>query len=461
MEVQVVNSLDDWNTNLRPSTATSLPPETLSMSKSRSSNPLEPTKTYNGGYTDAKEIRLRIANGGAGQSGLVGALADAFVKWCVEGNKSTVEDGGKEQGSRDTKTSAFLVGWYLGDTTQSLAYLSSGWVDIAFTYNEAAEKAVVRSGKAVVRKLIFLDHFYLVGPPSNPAGLTSTDLVYDAFAKIVDKGARDALAPPSSQTKTQPQPTRFLSRFDKSATNIKESGLFIDIGQVPWAHPPSPWYHIYPRFPRESLRAASVLGEYTLTDRGTWLSSEKGVREGLRVFKGETHLGDAKDGEEDTRILLNPCNALLGSSPLDKDIAVEFMRGDGEMIYSPMDPNYERDLSSAIERYIDIETLPYVVPNSIIFARPNSAPIRVDINRTHRQTNATSEAPFTSFLSRRMNLNSNDGNLYVSDNNTWIERNEYKICWCEEHFNAIVIASGRFNASTLVSSSPTPPRGIR
>ncbi|KAJ3934051.1 MAG: hypothetical protein NXY57DRAFT_1037126 [Lentinula lateritia] len=327
-----------------------------------SSNPLVPTKTYNGGYTDAKEIRLRIANGGAGQSGLVGALADAFVKWCVEGNNSTVEDGGEEQGTRVTKTSAFLVGWYLGDTTQSLAYLSSGWVDIAFTYNEAAEKAVVRSGKAVVRELIFLDHFYLVGPPSNPAGLTSTDLVHDTFAKIVDKGARDALAPAGSKT-TKTQPTRFLSRFDKSATNIKESGLFIDIGQVPWAHPPSPWYHIYPRFPRESLCAASVLGEYTLTDRGTWLSSEKGVREGLRVFKGETHLGDAKalvkntitaeNGEEDTRTLLNPCNALLGSSPLYKDLAVEFMRwvvkpdggqkvvkefisGDGEMIYSPV-----------------------------------------------------------------------------------------------------------------------------
>ncbi|KAF8824653.1 hypothetical protein HHX47_DHR8000055 [Lentinula edodes] len=291
MEVQVVNSLDDWNTNLRPSTATSLPPETLSMSKSRSSNPLEPTKTYNGGYTDAKEIRLRIANGGAGQSGLVGALADAFVKWCVEGNKSTVEDGGKEQGSRDTKTSAFLVGWYLGDTTQSLAYLSSGWVDIAFTYNEAAEKAVVRSGKAVVRKLIFLDHFYLVGPPSNPAGLTSTDLVYDAFAKIVDKGARDAL--------------------------------------VPWAHPPSPWYHIYPRFPRESLRAASVLGEYTLTDRGTWLSSEKGVREGLRVFKGETHLGDAKDiAVEFMRWVVKPDGG--------QRVVKEFVSGDGEMIYSPV-----------------------------------------------------------------------------------------------------------------------------
>ncbi|KAJ3846097.1 hypothetical protein EV368DRAFT_53222 [Lentinula lateritia] len=296
---------------------------------SSSSNPLVPTKTYNGGYTDAKEIRLRIANGGAGQSGLVGALADALVRSCVEESKSK-------------------VGWYLGDTTQSLAYLSSGWVDIALTYNEAAEQAVVRSGKAVVRELIFLDHFYLVGPLSNPAGLTPTDLVHDAFAKIVDKGARDALV----EITTRTQPTRFLSRFDKSATNIKESGLFIDIGQVPWAHPPSPWYHIYPRFPRESLSAPSVLGEYTLTDRGTWLSSERGVRKGLRV-NITTKLNEEDGEEEDAKTLLNPCNALLGSLPLHKDLAVEFMRwvvkpdggqkvvkefvsGDGEMIYSPV-----------------------------------------------------------------------------------------------------------------------------
>ncbi|KAJ4490032.1 hypothetical protein J3R30DRAFT_3418351 [Lentinula aciculospora] len=306
-----------------------------------SESPLVPTRTYNGGYAEAKDIRLRLANGGAGQSGLIGALADAFVKWCVQGLKGEVQEV------------AFLVGWYLGDTTQSLAYLSSGWVDVAFTYNEAAEMALLRNGKAVERKLAFVDHFYLVGPPSNPAGLSSEDLVHDIFTKIVANGARDALVPPVSNERL---PTRFLSRFDKSATNIKENDLFIGIGQVPWALPPAIWYHVYPQFPHEALKAASVLQEYTLTDRGTWLSSDKKVCDALKVFKGQTDLEASKatilNGSEDDKALLNPCNSLLGTSPLDRDLATKFMKwlispdggqkvvrefttADGQMIYAP------------------------------------------------------------------------------------------------------------------------------
>ena len=48
------------------------------------------------------------------------------------------------------------IAWYLGDTTQSLQYLADKAVDIAFTYNEAAEKASVKSGAAVERELVFL-----------------------------------------------------------------------------------------------------------------------------------------------------------------------------------------------------------------------------------------------------------------------------------------------------------------
>ena len=44
----------------------------------------DPAAVYNGGYPDATEIKLRIANGGAGQSGLIGAWADAFIQYSVE-----------------------------------------------------------------------------------------------------------------------------------------------------------------------------------------------------------------------------------------------------------------------------------------------------------------------------------------------------------------------------------------
>lgn len=42
---------------------------------------IQPQAVYDGGL-GGKEIRLRIANGGAGQSGLIGAWANAFIQYC-------------------------------------------------------------------------------------------------------------------------------------------------------------------------------------------------------------------------------------------------------------------------------------------------------------------------------------------------------------------------------------------
>ncbi|KAF9005233.1 hypothetical protein BDQ17DRAFT_1390074 [Cyathus striatus] len=292
---------------------------------SQPSSFLAPQKTYNGDYDDAKDIRLRIANGGAGQSGLIGAWANAFIKYCVE-----------KKGEKP-----FLVGWYLGDTTESLGLLAAGSVDIAVTYNEAAEKQSLDTQSATKKIYGFRDHFLLVGPKANPAQLENEDDILTMFNKIVTMGNADLVVPPGDR-----EPTRFLSRYDKSATNIKESELFVKIGQVPWGLVYSKWYHQYPRFPLQALRAASVLSEYTLTDRGTWLSSEKSVTDGLEIYKAG--LDEVQDDP-----LLNPAHVLLGSKAesanediwtafmdwvVRKDggqkVIREFKTGNGEVLYS-------------------------------------------------------------------------------------------------------------------------------
>jgi ABC-type tungstate transport system permease subunit len=156
--------------------------------------------------------------------------------------------------------------------------------------------------------------------------------VLDAFNKIVTLGNSDiAVSNPvtcmimslfqlrSFQTPpTGRHATRFLSRFDKSATNIKESQLFITIGQVPWALAYSKWYHQYPRFPLEALQAAAALNEYTLTDRGIWLSSPTHVTDTLRIYQR----GDRNDPDH---WLLNPGRALLGAQAAEKDLASMFL----------------------------------------------------------------------------------------------------------------------------------------
>ncbi|KAF5381210.1 hypothetical protein D9757_007872 [Collybiopsis confluens] len=263
-------------------------------------------EVYNGGFSNAQTVKLRIGNGGAGQSGLVKAFADAYIQYSVG------------QGS-----SPFLVEWFLGDTTQSLAKLASGAIDVALTYNEAAENASIKSGAGVQRSLAFIDHFWLVGPPSNPANLSTVgDTVLDMFNKLVTMGNADQAVPPTDRV-----PTRFLSRYDKSATNIKESQLFITIGQVPWALAYSNWYHQYPRFPLQALQGASLLEEYTLTDKGTWLSSPSNVTSNLIVYKQglEPSASNSIPGD-DTTILLNPCAAVLGSQTLDNAVAKDFMK---------------------------------------------------------------------------------------------------------------------------------------
>jgi ABC-type tungstate transport system permease subunit len=248
---------------------------------------ISPYAVYDGGFPDAQRrgICIRIANGGAGQAGLVKAWADAFVKDRVA------------RGSQP-----FQIAWYLGDTTDSLAMLASGVVDFALTYNAAAETQSVKSGAASKRVYAFRDHFILAGPIHNPAQLEEDDDILTMFNKIVVSGNRDAFVPPEPDVRPA---TRFLSRFDKSATNIKESQLFVTIGQVPWALGYSKWYHQYPRFPQEALRAASLLSEYTLTDRGTWLTAPKSITSRLRIYKMGSD--DADD------LLLNPAHLLYGS----------------------------------------------------------------------------------------------------------------------------------------------------
>jgi len=251
-----------------------------------------PTTTYAGNkYNKGTEVRLRISNGGAGQSGLIGALASAYIDW-------SRECGGE--------TEDYLIAWITGDTTESIKYLKSGDADIAITYNAAAEKRALDLEIAAAPPVYgFRDHFYLVGPLKNPADLADSDTIYDMLNKIVTSG--DA-------ADTDP-PTRFLSRFDKSATNIKESLLFAQIGQIPWSYAYSKWYHQYPQYPVLSLKAASLLKEYTITDRGTFLTVEaedKSITDNLRLYKRGKDVDPADP-------LLNPATVLLGYKVSDKN----------------------------------------------------------------------------------------------------------------------------------------------
>ncbi|KAJ4244213.1 hypothetical protein NW762_014595 [Fusarium torreyae] len=278
---------------------------------------VQPAAVYGGGFDHEKNdtIKLRIANGGAGQSGLIKELANAYIK-------DRVSDGEKP----------FQVAWIKSDTYYSIQYLKTGDTDVAITYNEAAEQIAIKQGIAKEPSYYaFRDHFLLVGPKSNPANISKSDDISTIFAGLHEAAEGEPTEPP----------VRFLSRYDKSATNIKETLLWAGIGQVPWATAYSTWYHQYIAFPIQALTAAIVLNEYTITDRGTILSLDAELRNQTVIYKAGSDKADD--------LLLNPAHALVGSKVPNSKEAETFVKWlvsdkgqsviagfkkDGEVLYS-------------------------------------------------------------------------------------------------------------------------------
>ncbi|KAL4881809.1 hypothetical protein BJY04DRAFT_227588 [Aspergillus karnatakaensis] len=254
---------------------------------------VDPAAVYNGGYSTASSVKLRIGNGGAGQSGLIKVLADEFIK-------ASVANG----------SDPFRIAWYTSDTTESINYLKDDTIDIGITYTPSAEAIAIEQGIAKGPAwYAWRDHFLLVGPHSNPARINKEDSITTIFSDIFSTAEQgDAL--------NSTVPVRFLTRYDKSATNIKESNLWTQIGQTPWALAYSKWYHQYAAYPIQALTAAILLDEYTLTDRGTYLSIERGLANQTVIYKAATD--DAEDP------LLNPAHILIGAKASNARTAEAF-----------------------------------------------------------------------------------------------------------------------------------------
>ena len=120
----------------------------LDISARKKPGYIQPTEIYYGAATDIKvPVKLRIATGGAGQSGLLRALANAFINDYV----------------RETKCPPFAVSWIKSDTTASFNHLADNSADLSITYNAAAERIAIAQGIANRHVYAWRDHFMLVG----------------------------------------------------------------------------------------------------------------------------------------------------------------------------------------------------------------------------------------------------------------------------------------------------------
>jgi tungstate transport system substrate-binding protein len=152
-------------------------------------------------------------------------------------------------------------------TGKALRMGRDGDVDVVLVHAPEAEARFVEAGYGDRRHAVMYNDFVIVGPGSDPAGISAAKTVSEAMGNIA---ASESL---------------FVSRGDDSGTHKKELKLWQG-GNVT---PRGEWYREAGQGMGKVLQIASELDAYTLTDRGTWLAYRN--KSSLKVlFEGDQML---------------------------------------------------------------------------------------------------------------------------------------------------------------------------
>jgi tungstate transport system substrate-binding protein len=151
-------------------------------------------------------------------------------------------------------------------TGQALDIARAGRVDLVLTHAPAEEARFLADGWGAGRFPLMANEFLVCGPVDDPAGVRGAVNGADAFLRIASAGAP------------------FLSRADRSGTNLKE----LELWRAAAVEPAWPWYRAYERGAQGSgatLREAAATGAYTLVDRATF--NTVAPAQAVALFEGD------------------------------------------------------------------------------------------------------------------------------------------------------------------------------
>ena len=137
-------------------------------------------------------------------------------------------------------------------TGQALDTGRRGDADVVFVHAKSAEEKFLAEGQGVKRFPVMYNDFVLIGPKSDPAHVKGMKDVAKAFQTLKDKQAS------------------FISRGDRSGTNIAELKLWKDAG-IDIEKDKGPWYKAIGQGMGAALNTAGAGNAYVLSDRGTWI----------------------------------------------------------------------------------------------------------------------------------------------------------------------------------------------
>jgi len=168
-------------------------------------------------------------------------------------------------------------------TGEAIAIAQRGDADLVLVHSKTLELQFINSTYGIHRVGIMYNDFIIIGPSNDPAGINGLSNATEAFKKIADKGIEgNAL---------------FVSRADKSGTNMLELSIWNTLGMAP-SNASQSWYIEAGASMGTVLRMTNEKKAYTLTDRATWLA-----------FKSQlTNMVISVQGD---KVLLNPYAMIL------------------------------------------------------------------------------------------------------------------------------------------------------
>lgn len=141
-------------------------------------------------------------------------------------------------------------------TGRTIRNARDGLHDVIIVHSPAAEMNFIRSGYGGDRHFLMKNQFVIVGPESDPAGVSKESSVVEALARIYDSESV------------------FVSRGDDSGTHQKELSLWQSADIMPYGR----WYYEYGMGMGKTLDFADAKQAYTLVDKGTWLAKRKNLK---------------------------------------------------------------------------------------------------------------------------------------------------------------------------------------
>jgi tungstate transport system substrate-binding protein len=136
-------------------------------------------------------------------------------------------------------------------TGASLKIGEKGDCDVVLVHARALEDAFMAAGFGAERRDVMYNDFIVLGPASDPAKVAGATTAVEAFTLLFS-----AKAP-------------FVSRGDKSGTDVKEKDIWKAAGLAPTG---ATWYKEIGQGMSQAILMAEQIGGYTLADRATWLA---------------------------------------------------------------------------------------------------------------------------------------------------------------------------------------------